>query len=1068
MNCAQCGLEIPAGMRFCGGCGHPAQAATPPSDRVVADQEGDRRQLTVMFCDLVGSTLMSQNMDAEDLSDLLAAYQRVCAEAVQRYDGHIAQYLGDGVLIYFGYPRAHEDDARRAVLCGLEILQGLQELNAGITLLANAQLQARIGVHTGRVVVTSVGSGQRRESLAQGDTPNIAARVQSFAQPNAIVVSDTTWRLVRRQFSARSLGTQALKGITDDMLLWQVSEVAAYQHEDASSAFAGRKEELQQLRAAWAQALTGHSRFVLITGEAGIGKSRILTEFRQSLADAPFDLLDFRCSTYAQNSSFFPVIELLERRLGLERNVPTALRLDRLEQWLSELELISPENAALMVALLGIAGLERYPALEMSPARQRIQTLEILLSAVAALARKTPLLVMVEDLHWADPSTLELLQMVVQTPIGAPVLGLLTSRPGFRTDWHDGAALLTLELSHLPAADVEAVVKGIAGGKTVPAAVMRDIVKRCDGIPLFAEEVARAVLESGGLQELDNRWELTGNLPDGLIPASIDASLTARIDHLGEARATAQLAATIGREFSRAMLRLVSERPAELLDADLETLTRSGLAFRSGFGEREIFVFKHALVRDAAYESLLRRTRQQFHARLADAMRAHFPDDVAEQPELIAHHLVGAGQETQAIDYWETAGQRALSRSAMREASAHFKRAIESIGRLPASAEWQLRELDLQIMAAPVFMTVYGWGAADVHQCCSRAKELATIIGRYDKMYPPSWGIWTYFFIRGEMDKAHESAGVVRALAEASGVPMIRITGCHGTAYTHLYRAEFQQALREASEGLKLFDLEQERVLVSLFQLSSSAALLAVQATAWWMQGDPEAAAGARARMIELGRDIGSAPSWAAVLAWALHTGLCLEWTTEVMHDMAALADELMVLCRQEGYALWHAVGAAYRGALAVGLGEVESGLQLMREGLKDFTYTGARLTLVPMNVICAQAHLQVENYAEAGHLLDAAQHEADSRNERLWEPEIDRMRGRLLLCEDNAPAASLAFRRAIDKAHAQGAVALAHRAARDLAEVLQADGEPEAALALLAQYPARPSAKEAPAVARH
>jgi len=1048
VNCPSCGFANAAAARFCGGCGKPLDAASG------AASTGERRQLTVLMCDVVGSTALSQSLDPEDLRDLLTGYQRVCSEAVKRHDGHIAQYLGDGVLIYFGFPHAHEDDARRAVRCGLDILSGMEELNRGATGATDVRLQVRVGAHTGRVVVGAVGTGARQENLAQGDTPNIAARVQSMAEPDSLVVSDATWRIVRGYFRGESQGEPELKGVAQPMRLWRVTGTSGAESRleggGTLTTYVGRERELEVLGAQWAGIQSGVARFVTLRGEAGIGKSRLVEEFRRHVTSPDVDLLDMRCTPYSQNSAFLPVTDLIGRRLGLDRSLSADDRLDRIEKRLTELGITTSDAAPLLAELLSIPTGERYPPLEISPIRRRARTLEILVTALQALASQRPTILVAEDLHWADPSTLELLQLLVSSAPLLPLLGLFTARPEFEPPWPTGDGVTVVDLSRLGSTEVEAMVHSVSLGKTMPGEVVRQIVQRCDGVPLFVEEIARAVLEAGTLQEREGSWELTGPLPKGLIPASVDASLMARIDRLGDARATAQLAATIGREFPYSLIKAVSERDEETLGRDLQQIIDAGLVWTSWSGGRDLYVFKHALVRDAAYESLLRRTRQQYHERLAGVLQERFPEVAAEQPELIAHHLTGAGKDEQAIGFWEAAGQRALARTAMHEAAAHLQHAIESVLRLPEEPRWLDRELDLQNGIAPVLMTVHGWGATHVRHACERARDLATRLGRFDKIYPAAWGLWTYYFLRGEMDEAAVTAKSALEMAEASGVPMIQITGRHATAYTHLYRGEFEEAVREADAGLAFFDLEQERTLAATFQFSSSVALRTARATALWMLGQVEESERERERMIRLARELGHTPSLASALAFQLHTGLCRGWHALEVDEQISVADELRALCKDEGFFLWHAVALTYRGAAVAVQGAAAQASALMQQGLAEFVQTGARLTLVPMNIMCAQARALLGEDGEAWRHLEAAQVEADARGERMWEPEIDRVRAGLLVRRGDSAGAEISLRRALAKARGQHAGSLELRAALDLHDLLIASGRVDEARVLI------------------
>jgi class 3 adenylate cyclase/predicted ATPase len=997
------------------------------------------------MCDLVGSTELSLSLDPEDLRDLLADYQRVCTEVAEHHGGHIAQYLGDGVLIYFGFPHAHEDDARRAVRCGLDILSRMGERDSGTL------LQARVGAHTGRVVIGDV--GPQHEYLAHGDTPNIAARVQSVADAGTLVVSDAVWRIVHGYFRGESLGERQLKGVAQPLRLWRVTGVSGAESRlelgGALTRYVGRRREREELVALWTAVKSGGAQFVTLRGEPGIGKSRLVQEFIQHEAGAEADVLVGRCTPYSQNSAFLPVFELVAGRFGVDRS-DTVDALEKIEKRLIELGITSPDAAPLLAELLSIPTGDRYPPLEISPVRRRSRTLEVLVAAVEALASQRPTILVAEDVHWADPSTLELMELLVSTAPRLPLLGLFTARPEFEPPWREQGAASVLELDHLDDEEVEAIARSVAEGKAIPAEVNREITRSCDGVPLFVEELTRTLIESDVLEEKEFSWHLTGVLPKDLIPPSVDALLMSRVERLGDARPTAQLAATIGREFSYPLLLAVSDRTAAMLDRDLRRIVDAGLAWEAADGNEEKFVFKHALVQVAAYESLLRSERRRFHERIARVLKERFPEVAAERPELIAYHLTGAGESEEAVGFWEAAGQRALSRPAMHEAAAHFRQAIASVAQLPEDPRSLERELDLQNEIAPVLMTVNGWGSTSVRLACERARDLAIQLNRYDKIYPAAWGLWTYYFLRGEMDEARIAANSALEMAEASGLSMIRVTGHHATAYTHLYRGEFEEALKEADAGLALFDLEQERMLAATFQLSSSVALRTARATSLWMLGRFAEAEREGQRMIQLGRELGHMPSLAAALAFQLHVGLGNGWHAREVEEQIRVADELRALSKDEGLYLWYAVAVIYRGAAAAVEGDAAQAGALMDDGLAAFVETGARLTLVPMYVMCAEARILLGEDEEAGRLLADAQVEADTRNERMWEPEIDRVRAALLVRGADAAAAEESLRQALEKSRAQKASSLELRAALDLHELLSGGERSEEGRALV------------------
>ena len=715
-----------------------------------------------------------------------------------------------------------------------------------------------------------------------------------------------------------------------------------------------------------------------------------------------------------------------------------------------QLGIPEPDAAPLYAELLSIPTGDRYPPLVMSPIRRRQRTLEVLIAVVHSLASRRPTILVAEDLHWADPSTLELIGLLVSSAPKLPLLGLFTARPEFRPPWPVNGATPIVEVAPLGSADVEAVARAVAGGKSIPAEVMREIAQRCDGVPLFVEEVTRTVIESGVMEEHERAFELSGPLPPGLVPASVDASLMARIDRLGEARATAQLGATIGREFSYAVLRAVSDRSEAALGEDLQTIIEAGLAWHVASSDTEKFVFKHALIQEAAYESLLRKNRQLFHRRIARVLQRDFPEVTHEQPELIAQHLTGAGADDQAIGFWEAAGRRSVESTAWQEAAAHYRHALECLSRLPDDPGWLERELDVQNAVIPVLMWVDGPASTPVRLACERAYELATRLQRNDKLYPSLAGFWYNHFLRGELDQAATAAEKALEFAEDSGVPTLRLTARRMTGYTHLERGEFEEALREAEAGLGFFNPDRERELVATFGNSMTASLHFIRATALWMLGQGDEAARERMVTLRFARDLDHPAAIAQVLGSWLHMSLCFEWYTLEVDDVIGVADELRTLCEEDGIPMWHAVGTVYRGAAAATQGDAPLADRLMREGLEQFEQIGSRLTLLAMNALCARARILLGDLDEAWRHLEQAQIEADTRNERMWEPEIDRLRAAIQLRRGDVKGAETSLRQALAKARGQKASMLELRAALDLHDLLAAGGRRDEGVTLV------------------
>ena len=597
-----------------------------------------------------------------------------------------------------------------------------------------------------------------------------------------------------------------------------------------------------------------------------------------------------------------------------------------------------------------------------------------------------------------------------------------------------------VELHKLAPANAEAIVRSVAFGKPLPSPVLRQILHRSEGVPLFVEEMTRFVLDSGLLEEHAAAWDSVGEIPADAIPTTMDASLTARIDRLGASRSTAQLAGTIGREFSWALLRAVSQRNDETLQRDLDQLVGSGLAWVTD-AAAGTYSFKHALVRDAAYNSLLRSVRQGYHSQIAATLLERFPEQAVHRPDLIADHLTLAGREEAAVPYNEAAGRQALDRGSVHEAADHFRRALTGLGKGPQTPEIMVRKLDLQIQLTPLLMTVYGWGSREVEESCERGLALAGELERPDLSYAPMWGLWSVRFLRGQMVPATAAAESVLQVAQASRDPMIEVTGRHATSYTSLYRGEFDEALKEAEAGLSLFDFPQEKTLATTFGLSSSVCLMASRATSLWMTGQPVQAADQWEGMLDLARSLQHPPTLAAALAFYLHGGGFRYSYIHALDRLRDSADELLALCKDEDFFMWYSVGYTYRAIVSEALGDHEEALALMDEGLELFEQTDSRLTLVLMNVLCADALHRLGEDKRAMEKLSVAETEMRDRDEGLFAPEIWRVRGTILGSGGNGTAAEAAYREAIYRARRQGAVALELRAALDLYDLQRSTG---------------------------
>lgn len=1059
MTCAGCGRENGPDAKFCGGCGAPLGLAcpacahpNPPGGRFCTEcgralaarpapaaSEGERRQLTVMFCDLVGSTALSERLDPEELRTVVRAYQDAAGDVIQRLEGHVAQYLGDGLLAYFGYPRAHEDDARRAVRAGLEIAAAVEALSGRLAAEMRVTLAVRIGIHTGLVVVGEVGGRARQEQLALGGAPNVAARVQALAEPGTVVISGATARLVPGLFVLRDLGPAALRGVATPLRVHQVlGESAAESPLEAAAPggltpLVGREREAALLLERWERAAEGQGQVVVVSGEPGIGKSRLVQAVRDRLDPAVYARLDCRGSAYHRHSAFHPVIALAERALGLAREDPPEARLARLETEVARHRLPAAESVPLFAALLSLPAPDRYPPLALSAHRQRRKTLGAVLALLAAVAAGRPLLLTVEDLHWVDPSTLELLTLLVDQVPGMRVLALMTARADFRPPWAPRSHLTQISLPRLSRPQVLEVVARVSGGRPLPPPVVRAIEAKTDGVPLYVEELTKMVLESGLVREADGGWELAGPMASLAIPATLHDSLRARLDRLGPAKAVAQLGATVGREFGYEVLAAVAALDDTTLEEALAALVDAELLQQSGVPPRARYAFKHALVQEAAQESLLRSARQQHHRRIAEVLAEQFPDVAETEPELLAHHYTEAGHAEAAILHWKRAGRRASARAACVEAVAHLEKGLALLPAVPDAAARAQHELDLQTILAPALMAVRSPTAPEVEQAYARARELCRAVGVTPKLVWALEGLWAFYFVRGRYATARELGQEILDLAERLGVPRFRVIGHQALGATLLHLGALTEALAHLAQGAALYEPRPPDAGEDFREVNDPGVMcVAFQGQALALQGHLDRA---RARAEEAVR-LARACAHPFSQAFALCAGVLVSFARGEAAPALAQADAALTLAREHGFPLWSATATVLGGWALAAAGRHAEGLERLRRGLAAWDAIGAGnlrpyyLVLLADACRCAErAEDGLAAVAEAGAAIEAT-------GERLWEPESHRLRGELLLLRDAARSAEAeaCFRRAHDLARDAGARLLAVRAALSLA----------------------------------
>jgi class 3 adenylate cyclase/tetratricopeptide (TPR) repeat protein len=817
----------------------------PPAAGTLPHQGPERRQLTVLFCDLVGSTALSARLDPEDMSEVVREYQACCTNLIERFDGHVAKYMGDGLLAYFGYPQAHENDAERAVHAGLGIAEAVPQLKSR----QDTGLQVRIGIATGLVIVGElIGTGTAQERTVVGETPTLAQRLQGLATPGSIVVADGTRRLLGDLFEVEPLGPQALKGFDEAVQPFRVKGVGKAEsrfealHPGSLTPLVGRDQELALLLDRWERAMDGEGQVVLLSGEPGIGKSRIVEALCDRLHDVAHRRLRYYCSPYHQNSVLHPVIQQLERAAGYARADTSEQELAKLEALLT----LSTNNVAavapLFARLLSISAGDRYPPLNLSPRQQKEKTLEALADQLPGLATVQPVLLIWEDAHWADPTSLELLDLVVDCVQSIPVLVIITFRPEFAARWTGYTHVTPLVLNRLSRKQAATMIQNVTSDKALPHEVFDQIIAKTDGVPLFVEELTKTVLESGLLKDAGNRYTLAGPLPPLAIPATLQDSLLARLDRLAPVKEVAQIGAVIGREFSYELLAAVTAQPPKALRQALADLVKSELVFGHGPPPYASYTFKHALVQDAAYGSLLRSKRQQWHSRIARVLEDRFSEIADTQPELLAHHFTQAGFAEQAVVYWQRAGELAITRSALVEAVAHLTQGLEALKNLPDTVGHQRCELGLQISLGSAIGGTKGLGSPQAGRTWERARELCGALGESTQLPRLLFGQFTFHMARAEFSRAQEAGKELVHAGEAQGDTLAQSNGHFAIGESLFHLGELVQSSRHHNQALALYDPTRHQTLVFVNNHDSRVESLSYLSNALLILGYPDQA----------------------------------------------------------------------------------------------------------------------------------------------------------------------------------------------------------------------------------
>jgi class 3 adenylate cyclase/predicted ATPase len=1043
--CAACGATNEPGEKFCGGCGERLQTSataiavsTPTPEPEATLPAGERRQLTVLFCDLVGSTPLSQQLDAEEWRDLIAQYQQAAAGAVARFGGHVAKNLGDGLLIYFGWPTAREDDPERAARAGLEIVEAVRRLavtrlgeetaSQTDSLTAN-RLSVRVGMHTGPVVIADGGE-------VFGETANVAARVQAAAEPDTVVMTAATQRLVSGMFVVEDRGPQMLKGVREPVTLYRVVQPSGVRSRLAVAAghltrFVGRDIELSTLVDRWERAQDGEGQNVVVLGEAGVGKSRLVYQLHEHLAAVPHTWLECGATPYTEGTPFHPVIALVAQGLAFAPEDSVAEKLGKLEVGLRTLA--SAGTVALVADLLGLPP----PApLQLSPELQRRKTIDLLAQWTLSLSVAQPLVVLVEDLHWCDASTLELLgHLIAQSPT-ARVLLLATARPEFTPPWPARSNLTTVQLARLTNRQARDMIATLAG-TALPAATLDALVARTDGVPLYVEELTKAMAEPGAARGVE------------AIPASLADSLMARLDRLSAAKEVAQRAAVVGREFGYPLLVAMAGMDEATLRNGLARLVEAEILFARGEPPAATYTFKHALIQETAYQSLLKRTRRQLHARVAQVLEKRFAERVASEPEVVARHYEQAGLAAQASAHYQRAGERAAQRSANEEAIGHLRRALELVGTLPETRERHQRELGLQMAIGAPLGAARGPSHPDCERTYTRARELVSQIGESPDLPRVLTRVAAVYRNKGDLATAEEVAQEALVAAERTGVVFDLLSAHVQVGIPLLYQGHFSRALHHLEHSIRLYNPHEHGSLAYTMGFDCGVVARSYAAACHVYCGHPDRALVVSDEAVALAQRL----EYPLSLAEALFFAGAVRFERGELDRTRERAEEIVGLAEQLGFPLLLGAGRLLRGWARVESGESEAGIAEIQQAIVELAGIGSGMGAPQVLFALAEGLRKVGRHDDALGALGLGDVLAEQQGQHFYDAELHRLRAEILLDTDGDAVEEVEalLGQALEIARRQEAKTFELRAATSLARLWQRQGKRDAARALLA-----------------